>query len=124
MSEEIILTPALIEQKMVYLSKQLDICQQELELAEKKYADLKAQHEIGLAKSRINLASKKNEAGKPLTATEKDDFALIENEDTHLLLASAEALVKASRANASRLKTQVDLARSIGSSVRSSMEIA
>ena len=117
-------TPAEVERKMIQLSGQLDICQQDLERAEKNYADLKAQHEIGLAKSRINLASKKNEAGKALTATEKDDFALIENEDTHLLLASAEALVKASRANASRLKTQVDLARSIGSSVRSSMEIA
>lgn len=120
----VIVTPAQVEQKMIALSKEIDIAQTQLDQAETRYAEIKAKHELGLAKSRLNMATRKNESGKALTATEKDDLALVENEDTHLLLASAEAIVKASRANASRLKTQVDLARSIGSSVRSAMEIA
>jgi hypothetical protein len=37
-------------------------------------------------------------------------------------MATVEAMVKASRANAARLKTQVDIARSIGTSVRTSMD--
>jgi hypothetical protein len=36
----------------------------------------------------------------------------------------AEATVKASRANTSRIKTQVEIARSIGTSVRTSMDLA
>ena len=39
-------------------------------------------------------------------------------------MATAEALVRASRANAQRIRTQVDIARSIGTSVRTSMDIA
>jgi hypothetical protein len=120
---DIIVTPAQVEQKMIQLSKEIDIAQVQLESAETNYNDVKAKYELGLAKARIRMASEKNANGKPMTATEKDDFALVENEDLHLLLASAEAVVRASRANASRLKTQVDLARSIGSSVRASLDL-
>jgi hypothetical protein len=38
-------------------------------------------------------------------------------------LNSAEATVKAARANAQRIRTQVDIARSIGTSVRASLEM-
>jgi hypothetical protein len=120
---DIIVTPAQVEQKMIHLSKEIDIAQTQLELAETNYGELKAKYELGLAKARIRMGSEKSPSGKALTATEKDDMALVENEDAHLLLASAEAIVRASRANASRLKTQVDLARSIGSSVRASLDL-
>jgi hypothetical protein len=119
----VIVTPAQVEQKMIQLSGEIDTAQVQLEAAENNYSDLKAKYEIGLAKSRIRLGAEKNSMGKPLTATEKDDMALIENDYLHLLLSSAEATVRASRANASRLKTQVDLARSIGSSVRASLDL-
>jgi hypothetical protein len=36
----------------------------------------------------------------------------------------SEAVVKATRANMQRIKTQIDIARSVGTSVRSSMEIS
>jgi 4-hydroxy-3-methylbut-2-en-1-yl diphosphate synthase IspG/GcpE len=35
-----------------------------------------------------------------------------------------EAIVKAARANASRIKTQVEIARSIGTSVRTSLDLS
>jgi len=119
----VIITPAQVEQRMIKLSAEIDIAQAQLEGAENNYSDLKAKYELGLAKSRIRLGAEKNLQGKPLTATEKDDMALIENDYLFIQLSSAEAVVKASRANASRLKTQVDLVRSIGSSVRASLDL-
>jgi multidrug resistance efflux pump len=50
-------------------------------------------------------------------------MALIENADFHFRIATVEAQVKAARANVSRLKTQVEIARSMSASVRSSMEL-
>ena len=91
--------------------------------AEEQYTSVKAQFEIAMAKSRIALATEVGANNKLLTATEKEDKALIANENLHLIISSAEILVKASRANVTNLKTQVDIARSIGSSVRSALEI-
>ena len=116
-------TPMQVEARLISLSKEIDSAQVDLNEAEKQYFTIKAQYEIALAKSRKALAGAKNSEGKSLTATEKEDSALIENEDLHLQMASAEILVRASRGNASRIKTQVDIARSIGSSVRSSLEL-
>jgi hypothetical protein len=42
----------------------------------------------------------------------------------HMQIAIAEASVKAARANATRIKTQVEIARSIGTSVRTSMDLS
>jgi hypothetical protein len=39
-------------------------------------------------------------------------------------MAVAEAVVRAARSNASRIRTQVDIARSVGTSVRTSMELS
>jgi hypothetical protein len=51
------------------------------------------------------------------------DKALLEVEQEWFNLQTAEALVKAARGNANRVRTQVDIARSIGTSVRASMEV-
>ena len=119
-----IITPAQVEKRLFQLSLEIDSAQEELNKAEEQYVNTKAKYEIALAKSRIKQSGAKNSEGKSYTATEKEDLSLIENEDLHLLVASTEILVKAMRANVARLKTQVDIARSIGSSVRSSMETA
>jgi hypothetical protein len=58
-----------------------------------------------------------------MTATMREDQALIENEAMHLRLAIAEASVKASRANVNRIKTQVDITRSISSSIKATLEL-
>ena len=118
-----IITPAQVEQRLLQLSGLLEKAQEQLNSAEEQYTSIKAQYEIDLAKSRVALATEVGANNKLLTATEKEDKALIANETRHLLLASVEILVKASRANVANLKTQVDIARSVGSSVRSSMEV-
>jgi ABC-type uncharacterized transport system YnjBCD substrate-binding protein len=119
-----IITPAAVEQRLFKLSLEIDKAQVELDKAEEQYVMTKAKYEISVAKARIALASVVGSNNKLLSATEKEDKALIANEDMHLLIASAEILVKAARANVARIKTQVDITRSIGSSVRSSMEVS
>ena len=50
-------------------------------------------------------------------------MALIANEAAFTQLNIVEARVKASRANVNRIKTQVEIARSIGTSVRTSLDL-
>ena len=119
-----IVTPAQVEKRLYDLSKELDTIQKDLEDQEDNYYITKARYEVALAKTRMEYASKSAPNGKNYTLQEREDLALIQNEELHFQLAQAEALVKASRANASRIKTQVDIARSIGTSVRVSMEVA
>ncbi len=119
-----VITPAQVENRLFNLSLEIDKAQEQLDRAEEQYVTTKAQYEISIAKARIALAGEVGSNNKALTATEKEDKALVANEDMHLIVASAEILVKAARANVSRIKTQVDITRSIGSSVRSSMEVS
>ena len=58
-----------------------------------------------------------------VAATMREDSAIIENAELHFAVASSEAQVKAARANANRLRTQVDIARSISVSVRNEMSV-
>jgi ribosomal protein L9 len=123
MMSNTIVTPAQVEARLYSLSKDLDAIQKELEEQEENYYMTKAHYEVALAKSRMNYAAKSSPTGKNYTVQEREDMALIENQDLHFQLAQAEAMVKAGRANASRIKTQVDITRSIGTSVRVSMEV-
>jgi ribosomal protein L9 len=119
-----VVTPAQVEARLYALSKELDTIQKELENQEDNYYMTKAHYEVALARTRMEYASKSNPNGKNYTVQEREDLALIHNEELHFRLAQAEAMVKAGRANASRIKTQVDITRSIGTSVRVSMEVA
>jgi hypothetical protein len=116
-------TPADIERRLVHLSKEIDEAHSELVEVESRYNSAKAQYEIALARSRMLYATKSSPTGKNYTVTERDDMALLENEDLHLQMATIEAHIKSARGNMARIKTQVDIARSVGSSVRASMEV-
>jgi hypothetical protein len=116
-------TPVSIENRLVTLSKQVDEVHNDLLEAESHYFSMKAQYEIALAKSRLHFASISSPTGKNYTIGEREDLALIENQTLHLEISAAEALVKGTRANAARIRTQVDIARSIGTSVRASLDL-
>ena len=116
-------TPVSIENSLVTLSKEVDEAHSELIEVESHYYSMKSQYEIALAKSRLRFASISSPTGKNYTIGEREDLALVENETLHLQMGNAEALVKSTRANAARIRTQVDIARSIGTSVRASLEI-
>jgi hypothetical protein len=118
-----IATPADVERQLVHLSKQIDEVHLELIEVESQYSSLKAQYEIALAITRMSYATKSSPTGKNYTVTEREDMALLENKELHLQMAATEALIKSTRGNMARLKTQVDIARSVGSSVRASFEV-
>jgi hypothetical protein len=118
-----VVTPAQIEKRLYDLSKEIDDVQTYSEQVEKSYFEIKAAYEIGLAKTRLKYASVSSPTGKNYTVQEREDLALVENEDLHFQMASIEATVRSVRGNINRIKTQVDIARSIGTSVRTSMEV-
>lgn len=113
------LTPQQVERRLLELSKEIDESHQDLMSAEQTYHVSKASYEISMAKSRMN----KSHPDFKLTAVQREDEALIDNAEQHMNLAIAEAAVKAARANVQRIRTQVDIARSVSVSVRASMEI-
>ena len=113
------LTPQQVERRLLDLSKEIDDSHKDLISAEQTYHVAKASYEISMARSRMN----KSHPDFKLTAVQREDEALIDNAEAHMNLSIAEATVKAARANVQRIRTQVDIARSISVSVRSSLEI-
>jgi hypothetical protein len=83
-----------------------------------------ADYEIGLAKSRLELAGRSSPTGRNYTVGEREDIALVANAEKHMVIATEEAKVKASRANVNRLQTQVKIAQSMSASVRASMDVS
>lgn len=110
-------SPSSVEKRLVQLSKELDEAHTDLVRAESDYFNAKADLEIVLARTRMELGIVK------MTVQEKEDRALLKCKDQHYRLAAAEAVVRAARANSARLRTQVDIARSVGTSVRSALDL-
>lgn len=119
-----VVTPQQIENRLYQLSKEVDTAHGDLVECEAKYHLAVAQYEIGLAKARLDLAGRSSPTGRNYTVGEREDLALIANQEQHLVIAVEEAKVKAARANVQRLQTQVKIAQSMSASVRASMEIA
>ena len=117
-----IITPANVERRLVELSSELDTATEELNASEHLYYQSKTTYEITLASKRLEIAGELK--GTKSTVSEREDMALVQCEDYAYELATAEATVKAARANVSRIRTQIDIARSLGTSVRSAYEMA
>lgn len=109
-----IVTPAQVEQRLLALSREVDAAHDEVTEAEHNYYTAKGEYEIGVADTRMRQSDG--------TVQQKEDRALLLNRESYMRLMIAEAVVRSSRANVNRLRTQVDLARSIGTSVRTGMD--
>jgi hypothetical protein len=114
----LVVTPSQVEAKLVALSKEVDEGHDELTAAEYRYGIAKAEYELSVARHRLTSRN----TGIKQTVQERDDLATMGCENQLKELAIAEALVKAARANTARLRTQVDIARSIGTSVRTGLD--
>lgn len=113
------LMPAQVEKRLRELEQALDEAHADLVAAEDEFQQSKADHEIGMARARLELA---RQPGKS-TVQERDDQALLLNESNYRRLLTSEAWVKGSRANVSRLRTQVDITRSLGTGLRAAMDL-
>lgn len=118
-----IVRPDQIERRLIDLSKELDEASRSCEAAEYAFFTAKGDYEIGVARARIGIGRKHADAGVKVTVQEREDEATLQTADLLTALYTAEAQVRAARANVGRVKTQVDLARSVSVSVRSSMEV-
>lgn len=112
------ITPQTVENRLGELSNEIDTAHEDLVKAEKYYHTSKAVFEIAIARARIKIGM----SNMKLKVGDVADRALLECELEWKDIQAAEALVKAARGNAQRVRTQVDIARSIGTSVRASME--
>jgi len=117
-----VVTPVQVETRLKDLSKLIDEAHNDLVDAEAAYHQHKAYYEVAMATSRMGLAQISSPTGRNYTVQEREDIALLDNKDSHMALAESEATVKANRANVARLRVQVDIARSIGTSVRTGFD--
>lgn len=118
-----VITPAMVESRLRELSKEVDKAHQDLLASETAYNEVKGNYEIAMAKSRMKYATTSSPTGKNYTVQEREDLALIDNETLFQDLGIVDAQVKAARANTQRLRIQVEIARSVGTSVRTSMDL-
>jgi len=112
------ITPEKVETRLYELSKEIDTAHDDLVTAEKTYHINKAQFEINIARARLHVGTN----NMKMRVGDVADKALELVEQDFMNLAIAEAQVKSARANSNRVRTQVDIARSIGTSVRASMD--
>ena len=110
-------TPQAIENRLVELSKEVDEAHNFLEKAEFDYHKAKSEFEIKIATMRLSFN------GEKMRVQDVQDQALTLCANEYRALQTAEATAKAARANATRIRTQVDIARSVGTSVRASIEM-
>lgn len=113
------ITPERVEQRLYELSKEVDEAHTELVQAEKDYHQAKIAFEIAIARARIHIGFN----NQKMRVGDVADNALVACEQQFNVLTTAEAVVKAARHNSNRIRIQVDIARSIGTSVRASLEI-
>lgn len=116
---EMVITPVKIENRLLELSREIDDSHEQLTKAEMDYHKAKSAFELAIARARILTGN----ASAKMRVQDVADHALIQCYNEFQTLQITEAQVKAARANAHRIRTQVDIARSIGTSVRASMEI-
>ena len=119
-----VLTPQRIENRLRTLDLSLEDATTELVNAEADISQATAALEIALARRRMKERTRALEAGSKITVGEIEDLALIGCSDQFMDKSLADARVKAARANVKKVNVQIDIARSLGSSVRASMEIS
>jgi hypothetical protein len=117
------ITPAQIEKRLYELSQEMDQAHTQMVEDETHLNYTKAKYEIAMARTRLELASKSSPTGKNYTVGEREDMALIHNEELHLALSIADTQAKASKSNMARIRTQVDITRSISSSIKATLEL-
>lgn len=119
-----IMTPMLVEQRLRELGRELNEAHELLVRAEHAYADAKSAWEINSARERLRVKDRALERGSKITVQEIEDTALVNRAQDYTMLNTTDAVVRSMRANVARIRVQIDIARSVGTSVRASMEVS
>ncbi len=115
--------PMHVDRRLIQLSKELDSATTWLMDAEEGYMSAKTAHDLAAATNRMRIKQRMIESGEKPTVQEVEDRALIATREELTELNACEGIVKAARANSARLRVQIDIARSVGASVRAAMDV-
>jgi hypothetical protein len=115
--------PMHVDRRLIQLSKELDSTTTWLCDAEEGYMAAKTAHDLAAATNRMRIKQRMIENGEKPTVQEVEDRALIATREELTELNACEGIVKAARANSARLRVQIDIARSVGASVRAAMDV-
>lgn len=119
-----ILTPMQVEQRMIDLSRQLDAAQPALDEASLACDKAKIAWDVNSAKVRIAIRAKAADAGRRITKDEVDDEAMVRCQDEYMAMIYSDGVKRAAMGNVKRIATQIDIARSLGTSVRASVAVS
>lgn len=103
-------TPAMVERRLYQLGDELDGVVVEVQQAETDYLTTKSAYEIAYARAYLSVDGK--------NMREREARALLACVEEREALVRSEALIRAHKANAQRLYTHVDIARSVSVIVR------
>lgn len=112
-----------VESRLVALGRELDTAHRDLVSGEHAYYAAKSTYEVAVAKVRLAIGADHAASGVRSTVQEREDRALLAVADQATTLATAEAVVRAARANVARIRTHIDIARSLGTSVRAALDL-
>lgn len=118
-----VFTPADVEAKLVALSREYDEAHRDLDAAEVEYANAEALWLVNSARCRLRIRALALESGRKVTVQEVEDESTVTCADELTRQNLSLAVVRVARANASRLRTQIDVARSVGTAVRAAMDL-
>ncbi len=118
-----VILPGHVDRRLITLSKELDTATMWLCDAEEGYMAAKTAHDIAAATQRMRMKQIMIETGQKPTVQEIEDRALLAYRDELTELNACEGIVKAARANSARIRVQIDIARSVGASVRAAMDV-
>lgn len=118
-----VMTPEKVESRLRMLGKELDEACVNLINAEHAYAKAKTDYELAFARQRMQIRQRALNTATKYTVNEIDDEALDKCAESYTALNAAEATVKAARENNRRINTQIDIARSVGTSVRAALSL-
>jgi hypothetical protein len=109
-----VITPADVEHRLRKLGVELDDAFTSMRDAEHAFFTAKATYEVSVAEARMRVEG---------TVQLREDTATLATADKRHALAIAEASVRAARGNVDRIRTQIDIARSVGTLVRGAMSL-
>lgn len=112
-------TPEQVEKRLMELSKEVDEAHEKLRDADANLVEKEYQFKKKMAESRVRLSHSDNK----MRVQEIDDRALMMNDTEYFEYLTAQHIVRAAKSNSDRVDTQVQIAQSVGASVRASLTI-
>src|SRR5213592_1086005 len=113
------ITPMEVEKRLLELTDELDEAQDLLARAEIDFAEAEYRNRQALAEARLRIG---NEERRTTDAQRKDEATVLcKRQDWDFVMADAK--VRIARSTVFAIRTKIDVARSLGTSVRSAMDV-